>query len=388
MLLQLYLHFPFCKSKCRYCDFCSFASTEADMLSYAALLTRELEMIAAQYPDAKVSSVFCGGGTPSLMPVRAMEGIWRTVRDCFTLLPNAEYTVEANPGTLTREWLTAARSFGVNRLSLGVQASQDSLLKRLGRIHRFADVTEAAAIARDCGIDNINMDVMFGLPGQRLSDYLETLESVGALTPRHISAYSLIVEENTPLHGAVEQGLESLPSDDETTEMYEQGAAWLAQRGYAQYEISNFAQSGFECRHNLGYWQGAWYAGLGLNAHGKLPSPDTNDAYLRVENTAELSEYQALIESGQLPIAGTTHISPADAMFETMMLGLRTTMGVSEALFLRLHQKTMMSVYGAHLESLIKDGLGEWRSAANGQRAFALTPKGLLVQNTALMYLM
>ena len=388
MTLQLYLHFPFCKRKCYYCDFFSGKASETEQRGYAALLEKEIRLAAEKYEDITVSTLFFGGGTPSLMPLSAMERIWQTLSECFTLSREAEYTVEANPGTLTEEWLLAARRYGVNRLSIGVQAAQDGILKSLGRIHTFQEAKEAATLARACGFQNINIDVMFGLPGQTVPDYLETLGAVREWNPSHISAYSLIVEPETELFRRVECGECHIPEEDETAEMYQKGRGWLEREGYAQYEISNFAREGQECRHNLGYWQGAWYLGLGLNAHSMLPGKSWDGAYIRTENTSDLKEYLESLEAGKLPICRETVISDKEAMFETMMLGLRTLRGVGFEDFHRRHGLTLMEIYGEPLHALVKEGLGVLREEPGGGHFFTLSPKGLLLQNSVLLQLM
>lgn len=389
MAIQLYLHIPFCKSKCAYCDFCSATGTEAEMNAYGRLLEKEIRLIATQHPGTRLSTVFLGGGTPSLLPYKALEGILRAVTEEFVLEPGVEFTTEANPGTLTEAWLAVARRYGLNRLSLGMQAAQNKLLKSLGRIHRPEDVALGVELARQQGIQNINIDVMFGLAGQSLGEYLETLEMVHALGATHVSAYSLILEEGTPLFQKMKQGEILLPEEDEVAEMYARGSNWLGNHGYHQYEISNFAGPGYECRHNLGYWQGAWYMGLGLNAHSMLPAERGQEAaYMRCENTADMAAYRAMVEHGHLPRSEETFILPEEAMFETMMLGLRTTDGVGLKDFTRRHGRDMAEMYGPRLEGLMRDGLAFWREDRQKGRCFALTKRGLILQNSVLLRLM
>lgn len=277
MLLQLYLHFPFCKRKCFYCDFCSAPADDGTVAAYCSALKKEICLTAEKYPGVRVSTVFLGGGTPSLVPAAQMRGVLEELRRRFDVLPDAEITAEGNPGTLSPRWLEAACACGLNRLSLGMQAAQERLLKAIGRIHTFAQTEEAVAMARAAGIRNLNVDLMSGLPGQTLRDWHESLEAALALGVEHISAYSLILEEGTPLCRMVEEGSVRLPDDELAAEMYERGVTWLEAAGYERYEISNFARPGFRCRHNVGYWQGSWYAGLGVAAHGMLP-PDEAQA--------------------------------------------------------------------------------------------------------------
>lgn len=392
MILQLYLHFPFCKRKCFYCDFCSAPQSEEIVSAYCAALRSEIAMMAKRYPHARVSTVFLGGGTPSVVAAEEMAGVIEELKRRFAFQPDAEFTTEANPGTLTPAWLDMAAGHGVNRLSLGLQASQERLLRRIGRIHTFAETEAAVKMAREAGIRNLSLDVMFGLPGQTLRDYLETLEGARALCAQHLSAYSLILEENTALFDAVSQGRCVLPDDDETAEMYEQGAAWMERAGYAQYEVSNFARSGFECRHNIGYWQGAWYLGMGLAAHSMLP-PSQEEAErgavrVRRANTEDIHAYIKAIRAGESPQAQSELIQAQEAMFESMMLGLRMTRGIGEAEFEMRHGVALVRRYGEALEGLVRDGLGKWHGDGAGERRFSLTPRGLEMQNEVLLRLM
>ncbi len=392
MILQLYLHFPFCKRKCFYCDFVSGPENAETVAAYCLALQKEIRLAGEKYAGAKVSSVFLGGGTPSVVPFREMAEVLGTLRACFDLLPGAEFTAEANPGTLEADWLQTAMRYGLNRLSLGVQAAQDGLLRGIGRIHTFAQAKSAVRLARSCGINNLNLDLMFGLPGQTLEAYRESMEATVALAPEHVSAYSLILEEGTPLESMVEQGRALLPDEEETAEMYEQGARWLAGAGYERYEISNFARPGHACRHNLGYWQGAWYLGLGAAAHSMLP-PDADEAAggaarVRRANTSDLRRYIAAMQTDGEAVAQRTPISAQEAMFETMMLGLRMTEGVSERAFLERHGMALTARYGGPLERLVREGLGQWLGATPGHRRFALTARGLEMQNAALLRLM
>ena len=393
MLLQLYLHFPFCKRKCFYCDFCSAPADAETVAAYCSALKKEIVLTAEKYPGARISTVFLGGGTPTLVPAAELRAVLEELRRRFDILPDAEITAEGNPGTLSPQWLEAACACGLNRLSLGVQAAQDRLLRAIGRIHTFAQAREAVAMARAFGIRNLNVDLMSGLPGQTLQDWRESIDAAATLDVEHVSAYSLILEEGTPLWRMVEAGSVRLPDDELTAEMYEQGVAWLEAAGYARYEISNFARPGMRCRHNVGYWQGSWYAGLGVAAHSMLP-PDASQATqgavrIRRANTESLADYlHALEAQNRLPPAEITPVERQEAMFETMMLGLRMTDGVAERDFERLHGETMAQVYGPALETLVREGLGAWSLGAVGERRFFLTPRGLEVQNEALMALM
>ena len=381
MLLSLYLHFPFCVRKCAYCDFVSGRYSPEEMHRYCDLLIRELRREGETWRDAGVNTVFFGGGTPSLVPPEEMSRVLKALGESFHLLPGAEFTSEANPGTLRGDWLEVMLSGGLNRLSLGIQASQDFLLKRLGRIHSFSQAEEGVKLARSLGIANLNGDVMFALPGQSRQDYLETLEQVAGLGLPHVSAYSLILEEGTPLAEQVSRGEAMLPGEDEAAEQYEAGLEKLRSLGYERYEISNFALPGYECRHNLGYWQGAWYLGLGLAAHSFLPTLGEGFA-LRRANPSTLAAYEEMVERGG---AGRENqrISREDAMFECVMLGLRTRYGVSAGEFLTRYGTSLEERFPGAADSLCRDGLAVWQ----GDR-LALTDRGMLVENTVLMRFM
>ena len=354
------------------------------MAAYCKALQKEIRQMAAKYPDAKVNTIFLGGGTPSLVPPEMMADVLDVLRDSFDILPEAEFTSEANPGTLTAEWLDMAASHGLNRLSLGVQAAQDRLLRAIGRIHTVQEAEEAVRLARKHGIQNLNLDAMFGLPGQTEKDYLDTLRTFRDWGADHISAYSLILEEETPLYRLVNAGHIELPDEDDVAAMYEHGIDWLEQAGYQRYEVSNFAKPGFACRHNIGYWQGAWYLGLGVAAHSMLPTDQPGMFSQRKGNSADVQAYIRALQNGQeAPTDGVDLITPEDAMFETMMLGLRTTIGVEEAMFEKRYGISLRERYGESLDSLVRDGLGCW---ADG--CFALTPRGIEIQNDVLMRLM
>jgi len=378
------MHFPFCKRKCLYCDFCSAAETPETIAAYCTALQNEIRLMAKKYAHAKVSTVFLGGGTPTLVPPDVMAGVLDTLRDSFDVLPDVEFTSEGNPGTLTGEWLDMAVQRGLNRLSLGVQSAQDHLLRGIGRIHTVQEAEDAVRLARKHGIRNLNLDAMFGLPSQTEWDYLDTLKTFRDWDADHISAYSLILEEETPLYRLVNAGHMELPDEDEVASMYEHGIEWLEKAGYRRYEVSNFAKPGYECRHNIGYWQGEWYLGLGVAAHSMLPANEPGVFCQRKGSSADVQAYiRALHSRQEAPVDDVDLITPEDAMFETMMLGLRTTFGVEAKRFEQRYGVSLRKRYGTQLESLVRDGLGQWM---NGR--FALTPRGIEIQNDVLMRFM
>lgn len=368
--LGLYVHVPFCARKCNYCDFASWAGQEALMPRYAAALCAEIADRAAACGHPGADTVFFGGGTPSLLPPELYRQIADCLRRHFDIAPDAEWTVECNPGTLTPAFAAALADSGCSRLSFGMQAAQPRLLRALGRIHDLDGVRQAVSLARAAGIDQFNLDLMLGLPGQTLNDMAETLDAALALSPRHLSCYALIVEEGTPLHAAVARGEVRLPGEDADRAMYGLCRDTLREHGFHQYEISNFALPGAECRHNVNCWRREDYLGFGCAAHSLWREE-------RRANPRSLTDYLA----GAAP--ETERISPQDAMFETMMLGLRLTRGVAEADFLRSHGRALWDVYGKQLQPAVDDG----RLRREDGRVF-LTERGMDVMNSVLVELL
>lgn len=381
--MELYIHLPFCARKCRYCDFASYAGRMDAVPAYVDAVLAEGRAAAEALHHPCMDTVFLGGGTPSLLPPEQLTRLLDGLKALFPWAQDAEITAEANPGTLTASWLRAACLGGVNRLSLGMQAYQPHLLGLLGRIHDFPQVAESVRLAREACLDNISLDLMFGLPGQTVADWSETLEAALSLSPRHLSCYGLIPEGGTPLKDDLDAGLLSLPEEEAERAMYDHALVTLAQHGFRQYEISNFALPGYVCRHNLGYWRQVPYLGLGAAASSMLPGCKAGCAYVRRTNPAGLDAYMAMLHRGTWETRTQETISPAEAQFETMMLGLRTTEGVSEEGFLRMHGVSLVTRYGARLSRLASSGLlahddGWWR----------LTRRGMDVQNAVLVELM
>ncbi len=381
--MEIYLHIPFCGSKCRYCDFASWPGQEALMPAYVEAVCTEAQAMAEAWPDTQAETVFIGGGTPSILPPELLDRLLEGVLHRFPLAPGAEFTSEANPGTLTAAWLETAVRRGVNRLSMGMQAFQPELLRMLGRRHSFADVQASVRLARDAGIRSLNLDLMFGLPGQTEADWSETLEAALSLEPEHLSCYGLIPEEGTPLMADLEAGRLSLPDEDTERAMYDTAIRRLRAAGFAQYEISNFARPGFACRHNIGYWKRVPYIGLGLGAASLLPPRAEDAGSVRTANPATLPDYLAMVERRDWSMRASETVSPADARFESMMLGLRMTEGVSEAAFQAMHGVSLGSVYGPRLRSLAERGLVEHTDGC-----WRLTRRGMDIQNSILVELM
>lgn len=380
--MELYVHIPFCARKCRYCDFASYAGREDDMAAYVSALLAEADEAARTLQNPRFTTVFFGGGTPSLLPVPLLDALLTGLRGRFDIADDAEFTIEANPGTLTAEWLLAAVQGGVNRLSLGMQASQPELLALLGRIHHFEQVAESVHMARKAGLENISLDLMFGLPGQTLPQWLDTLSAALSLHPAHLSCYGLIPEDGTPLKTDLDAGRLSLPEEEMERAMYDAALDRLAAAGFHQYEISNFALPSRECRHNLGYWRQTPYLGLGASAASMLPG-HPGCTYLRTANPPSLDSYLDMIRNRHWTDREETPVSPREAQFETMMLGLRTTGGVSEQDFLTMHAVSLNSRYGATLRRLEREGL-----LAHCDGRWFLTRRGMDVQNAVLVELM
>ncbi len=368
--LGLYVHVPFCVRKCAYCDFASWAGRAADMERYTAAVCEEIARRGEACGHPAADTVFFGGGTPSLLPPVLFERLAQALRRHFRILPDAEWTVECNPGTLQGEFAAVMRENGVNRVSMGMQAAQQTLLQRLGRIHTMEDVYAAVDCLRRTGIDNLNLDLMLGLPGQTEQDMVQTLRAALALRPGHVSCYALIVEEDTPLYDWTASGQITLPGEDSERAMYELCRQTLRAQGLDQYEISNFALPGHECRHNVNCWQREDYLGFGCAAHSLWQNE-------RRANARGLDEYL----SGAAPQYET--VSPQEAMFESVMLGLRLTRGISERDFYDRYGCELWAIYGAGLSRAVADG----RLRREAGRVF-LTERGMDVMNSVLLEIM
>lgn len=368
--LELYFHIPFCVRKCLYCDFLSAPGGEEEKRRYMEALLAETAGSALSYEGFYVSSLFIGGGTPSVVPAEEIERLMDTVREHYRREPEAEATVEVNPGTVTLEQLKRYRRAGINRLSIGLQSARNQELARLGRIHTWEQFKETYRAAREAGFSNVNVDIMSALPGQTLPQYRETLEKVLALEnpPEHISAYSLILEEGTPFFERYGKKQLELPDEETDREMYLETKRFLEEKGYHRYEISNYAREGYECRHNCGYWQRKNYAGFGIGAASLVENT-------RFQNGRDLENYL------KNPLGCREEIrclSRREQMEEFMFLGLRMTEGVSQAEFRELFGRDMGEVYGDVIKKNIRDGLLEEKP---GPGRIALTDRGLDLSN-------
>ena len=343
--LELYVHIPFCVRKCQYCDFLSGPSDEETKDRYIEALLKEIRA-AEHTEDYEIVSVFIGGGTPSALKAEAIASIMRTLQEKFFFCEDAEVTIEANPGTVDPEKLTIYRNVGINRLSLGLQSTDAEELKLLGRIHSYEEFLKSYEWAREAGFSNINIDLMFAIPGQCYEGWIENLRMVAALGPEHISAYSLIIEEGTPFS----RKKLDLPDEDTEYRMYEDVAVVLKEYGYHQYEISNYAKAGCECRHNEGYWQRKDYLGLGLGAASLLGKE-------RFSNTSDMQEYLKNSSAPEKIQKNWELLTREDEMAEFMFLGLRMTQGVSKKEFQEYFGTAIENIYGEVLKKYKKQGL-------------------------------
>lgn len=375
--MELYIHIPYCRQKCRYCDFASWAGQDSTMAAYVDALLREADAMAPYAKDATIQTVFIGGGTPSILPAELLAKLLQGLRERFDIPAGIEFTSEANPGTLTPNWLEAAIFGGVNRLSMGMQAYQPELLKTLGRIHNHADVVDSVCLSRSMGINNLSVDLMFGLPGQTPDMWLESLDAALSLGVEHMSCYGLIPEDGTPLKRDLDAGRLVLPEEEDERRMYDDTLRILAENGYQQYEISNFAKPSRECRHNIGYWTRVPYIGLGASAASML---NTKSGGLRLTNPASIRDYIAMANAQAWRRRDRVSLMPSDAQFESLMLGLRMTRGVSEADFEAMHGLTLDAYCGDILRQQEKRGLLVHRDGF-----WALTRRGMDVQNAILV---
>ena len=375
--ISIYIHIPLCVKKCAYCDFASFAGRMAQRERYVQAVCRELRAQAAFFGRRRVDTVFLGGGTPTLLTGGQVRALLDTVREGFDLAPDAEISMEGNPGTLTMAHLRAYRAAGVNRLSLGVQSLDDGLLAAVGRIHTAAEAVQAVRMAREAGFDNLNLDLMLGLPGQTPAQWRNTLARAIALAPEHLSCYSLILEEGTPLADSVQAGTcAPLPDEDALEEMDDITEALTRAGGYARYEVSNYARPGRECQHNLVYWECLPYLGVGLGAHSDMDGS-------RFYHPADWEAYLRLAEAGSSAGSREGTGAPGERQFERMMMGLRMTRGVDCARFARDFGAQPEEVWPETIRSMTRGSL----MTRQGDR-LRLTPRGMQVMNGVLVQLM
>lgn len=374
----VYIHIPFCIKRCYYCDFITYAGQGHLIGQYAETLLKEIGYYRGAVTDS-IDTVYFGGGTPSVLPVRIIASVISALKEQFTMNEDAEITLEANPGTLNLEYLQSLRELGFNRLSLGIQSFDNEELKVLGRIHKAEQAEEAIRFARKAGFDNLSLDLIFGLPGQTLKSCQENLKRACHPGVEHLSLYSLILEENTEFDRMVSSGELVLPDDDLVADMFEWAIDYLPTQGFEHYEISNWAKNpNLESRHNKVYWHNLDYLGLGAGAHGRLGEA-------RYHNYDQLQDYIGCV--GRADKADSPYvmekipISRRDAMQEQMMLGLRLTgEGVSDFVFKNRFGLTIKEAFPEEIKRLLSLQLVEWVEFGDGPHLH-LTRRGILFGN-------
>ena len=368
--LGIYVHIPFCRAKCSYCAFVSEVCDRALQQSYVAALCGEITAAGGDF-SVPVDTIFFGGGTPTVLETTELSAILQGLRAAFPVAANAEISLEANPGTVDRNSLQLLRQTGFNRLSLGVQSFDDTVLAGIGRIHRAEEAEKAFSDARAAGFENISLDLMYGLPLQSVSGWKTTLERAVALGPDHISAYGLKLEEGTPLEVSVTSGRVALPSEEDEESMYDLLNDFLPSQGYARYEISNYATAEKECRHNLKYWNCEAYRGFGVAAH-------SFDGMDRFANTEDVSQYVESMTSGKLPEIFRETLDRPTAMAEYVFLSLRTVRGLNEIDFARRFERKFFEYYQEPVARLVRFGL-----LMQENDAWRLTERGMKLGNQA-----
>lgn len=365
----IYIHVPFCRHKCSYCDFVSFPDKIDYAEAYMACLYKEMKMRGEELKDYVFDTVYFGGGTPSYIPPKLILGAMNQIRKCFRLAKNAEITLELNPGTIGESKVKTYRQAGINRFSIGLQTAIDEQLEDLGRIHTARDYVYATKLLKG---ENFSTDVMLGLKNQTKEDVKKTIELAAACGSSHISMYALTVEDGTPIYTDYLNG--ELPDSDEVAELYEYGKGLLEEKGYARYEISNFAKKGFESKHNLNYWKRGEYIGFGVSASSFMKGK-------RFTNTFSLDEYMKCIISGFYPAVTCEEVSILDAKFEFVMLALRTLAGLNVKEYEKAFSSNFEEDYGYAIEKAAKylEKQGD---------VYKIKDEYLYVQNTVLMYFM
>ena len=366
--ISLYIHIPFCAQKCLYCDFPSFARKDHLRKAYIEALNKEIINLREKHNNLEINTIFIGGGTPSVLEADELECLLKEVAK-LNMAKDIEYSMECNPGNLTEEKLEVMKNYGVNRISIGLQAKQDNLLKGLGRIHNYKTFKENFLLAKKVGFNNINVDLMFGLPNQRLNEWEETLREIISLEPAHISAYSLIIEEGTAFYNLYENDKLKLPTEEEERKMYHLAKKILEENGFNQYEISNYAKEGKECRHNLAYWNMDNWIGVGSAAASYINGK-------RIKNISSVEEYINSINEKGEAVEEIINNSKNDNMEEFMFMGLRKINGIDENEFKKRFSMNINDVYGEILNKYIDEGL----LIRDSGRIF-LSEKGIEISN-------
>lgn len=347
--ISIYIHIPFCESRCHYCDFCSSLLEESNVEKYFQYLRKEIKLQEDFLRDKLIDTVFIGGGTPSSVDPKFIKEIMEDL-SAFEFSKNSEVTIESNPNSLTLEKAKTYFSSGINRISIGAQSFNEEILKRIGRIHKKDDIYRAIENARSAGFENINLDLMLALPGQKFSDIEESINEVEKLKLPHISYYSLILEEGTKLYRDHEKSPLVFPNEDEDRKMYHYVVDELEKIDLKQYEISNFAKEGFECRHNMSYWKLRDYISFGLSA-------SSNIGNLRYTNFYDFKDYYEALEKNKSPIVFSEKLSKTNRMNEFVMMGLRLNLGVDIEEFDEKFNENFLKIYEQEIEKNLKSGL-------------------------------
>ena len=372
----LYIHFPFCKQKCLYCDFHSAAGREDWMKPYIGALCAEARRISPALKNISIDTIYMGGGTPTLFAPKAIGQVLTACREAFSISTDAEVSIEANPATVDALSLAGLREAGLNRLSIGAQSFSDPLLRTLGRIHQSHDIVDAVVSASAAGFENISIDLIYGIPGQILADWEDTLREALALPITHISVYSLKIEKGTPFYTQYQSGELILPGEDAELAMQDTAIDLLASAGFDRYEVSNYARPGYECRHNLHYWRYDEYPGLGSGACGRLGP-------IRYTGTEDIAAYIEAAQAGLPAFSGKEVLPHGMRVREAIMMGLRLTEGIEYGDFRARFGIDLRERYWEAIRSLCESGLG-----ISDERGFRLSKRGMDLQNQALLLFM
>lgn len=369
--LSVYIHVPFCRRRCSYCSFVSYAGREADIPAYISALIQEIRL--RHQSEVEVQTIYFGGGTPSLFPAASLKTVFGALSECYKIADSAEVTLEANPGTVSLDYLKELRGLGINRLSLGVQSLDDAELQLLERIHTANEARVSIVTAREAGFDNISLDFIYGIPGRRIGTWRKMLREVVTFGIRHLSLYGLTLEEDTPLYEHVSHGEVPPLNPDAAADEYEMAEKMLASAGYRHYEISNWSLPGYESRHNTAYWERKPYLGLGVAAHSFWANE-------RIANTSDLNEYLSCLANGKLPSQTIEFIDEKAALSEAIFLGLRLDKGVSADDIRRQFGIDLDSRFGSEIAECVSLGLLEREGGI-----IRLTPRGRLLGNEVFM---
>ncbi|MBI5203536.1 MAG: radical SAM family heme chaperone HemW [Nitrospirae bacterium] len=360
----LYIHIPFCIKKCIYCDFLSVTYDESYAKEYVDALCRELAL--KKKSAGVLKTIYIGGGTPSVLPEESFKQLFRSIRNNFEFSSETEITVEANPGTINESKINTLLSVGINRISIGVQSFNDNELKTLGRIHSSDEAVKAIKMIKKAGLNNFSIDLMYGIPGQAMNSWKDTLSRAVGFSPKHISSYELTPEKETPLYGMIDSI--KMPDEELVLEMYSHAIDYLASEGYEHYEISNFALHGFRCIHNMNYWNRGEYIGAGAGAHSFING-------VRSKNTGDIKKYIETVNSGTIPEIESMSLTRTDEIKEFIFLGLRKTEGINI---------TKAKEFGLNIPDSCKELIDEGYIEVSGDY-LRLTRKGIVISNTVIV---